>query len=794
MAAELSMDAAAVTRVLLLEDSDIDAELVASHLQKAGLRCVVRRAIDRQSFIAALREEAFDVVLADYSLPDFDGLTALDLVRELTPDLPFIFVSGVVGEEFAINALRRGATDYVMKRGLNRLPAAIDRALAEAHERAERVRAQEALRLSELSNQLAVEIAGLGKWTLDADTLQLELDARSRALLGFAAHEQVSFDRFIASCDPRDSARVRSAVLQAARGGGSERLTIEYRIKRQSDGQDRWLSISAQSFYDEARFIRLIGVAADITERKRVETSLQEINQTLTLRVAQRTAERDQLWQLSQDLMAVIDPEGCFVEVNPAWTEVLGYGEEELIGTQYFDYVHSKDAEHTRLPRAADGSRVALRPFEIRLRHKDGHYRVIALSAAPGDAGTYVVGRDVTEDREAAMRLAQTQEALRQSQKMEAVGQLTGGVAHDFNNLLQVVVGNLETLQRKLPVQEGRLRRAADHAMEGARRAANLTQRLLAFSRRQPLNPRAVEINRLVKGMTELVKRTLGERIDVQTELATDLWRVGIDENQLENALLNLAVNARDAMPDGGCLHIQTSNQSFEHGEPDGLTAGDYVALTVGDNGSGMSPEVLAHAFEPFFTTKAVGQGTGLGLSQVYGFVKQSGGHVRIESIPGSGTTVQILLPRLMHSAGDSDESSETPVADAGAARETVLVVEDDAGVRTYTVEVLRELGYTVHAASDGQEALKILGDRAVGKVDLLFSDVVLPGGVNGQQLAQRAVSLRPGLKVLFATGYARDVIVHDGRLDPGVQVIAKPFAYEELAAKLRFVLDAPSA
>jgi signal transduction histidine kinase len=412
--------------------------------------------------------------------------------------------------------------------------------------------------------------------------------------------------------------------------------------------------------------------------------------------------------------------------------------------------------------------------------------RVEERTAALAEANMKLEQRVEERTREREAALAQVHEM----QKLESLGQLTGGVAHDFNNLLQVVVGNLETLQRRLPENLDRLRRAADNAMAGAQRAANLTQHLLAFSRRQPLNPRPVAINKLVAGMSDMLRRTLGEQVEVDTQLDPKLWQVEIDENQLESALLNLAVNARDAMPQGGRLSIQTSNIDLQDRRlGTELPPGDYVVIGVIDNGAGMTADVLARAFEPFFTTKGVGQGTGLGLSQVYGFVNQSGGKVKISSQPGVGTSIEIYLPRLMDARELAEE--ETPRAlPSSAARGTVLIVEDDPDVRGYTVDTIRELGYEVLEARDGPSALKVLQSTANGAIDLLFTDVVLPGGLNGQQLAQRAVEVHPHLKVLFATGYARDAIVHDGRLDPGVHLITKPFVYSELASRLRVVLD----
>jgi CheY-like chemotaxis protein len=373
---------------------------------------------------------------------------------------------------------------------------------------------------------------------------------------------------------------------------------------------------------------------------------------------------------------------------------------------------------------------------------------------------------------------------------MEAVGQLTGGVAHDFNNLLQIVLGNLEILQRNLPADAARLRRSTENAMQGAKRAAILTERLLAFSRRQPLAPKPVEVNKLVAGMSELLARALDETISLETVLSAGLWRVEVDANQLEAAILNLAVNARDAMPTGGKLTVETSNTYLDHTyvrQNVEVAPGQYVVICVSDTGVGMEREAAARAFEPFFTTKEPGKGTGLGLSQVYGFVKQSGGHVKIYSEPGDGTTVKIYLPRYT-GAVEEDVAAEVRTAPEGL--ETVLVVEDDESVRSYTVEVLRELRYRVLEASSGPAALLQL-EHGTEEVHLLFTDVVLPGGLNGEQLALHARELRPSLKVLFTTGYARNAIVHHGRLEAGVQLITKPFTYADLAARVRDVLDA---
>ena len=402
---------------------------------------------------------------------------------------------------------------------------------------------------------------------------------------------------------------------------------------------------------------------------------------------------------------------------------------------------------------------------------------------------------NATLEQQVAERTAQLQAneaALRQSQKMEAVGQLTGGIAHDFNNLLQIIIGNLDTLQRNLADGSPRLQRAANHAMIGARRAASLTQRLLAFSRRQPLDPKPTSVNALVSSLADLIPRTLGETIHVETVLGAGVWKVDVDAGELEAAILNLAVNARDAMLEGGRLTIETANTHIDqaytaaHAE---VLAGQYVVICVSDTGSGMDPATVAQAFEPFFTTKAVGKGTGLGLSQVYGFVKQSGGHVKIYSEVGHGTTVKIYLPRLMGEVAGA-EADEAALIPEGGEEETILVLEDDDDVRTYSVESLRDFVYRVVEAHDGPSDLRLLERQA--RVDLLFSDVVLPGGMTGAQVAAKARELRPDLKVLFTTGYARNAIIHHGRLDKGVDLITKPFTAGDLATRVRDVLDRP--
>jgi signal transduction histidine kinase len=439
--------------------------------------------------------------------------------------------------------------------------------------------------------------------------------------------------------------------------------------------------------------------------------------------------------------------------------------------------------------RALAGAAQALRHREADLRQLNAELenRVRERTAALEQANAGLVA--AADDRE------RTEAKLRQSQKMEAVGRLTGGVAHDFNNLLTIVLGNLALVRRRLGQADERALRALDHADEGARRGAELTQRLLAFSRQQPLAPQPVDVNRLVAGMSELLARTLGEDIHVETVLAGGLWRAHADPNQLENALLNLAVNARDAMPRGGKLTIETANSLLDEAYAatrDDLRAGQYVMVSVSDTGTGMSAEVAARAFEPFFTTKPAGKGTGLGLSHVYGFARQSGGHAAIYSEPGQGSTIKIYLPRLTEAAAEPAPAAPALAAKDNAAQgngETILVAEDEALVREFAVAVLEEEGWRVLAAEDGPGTLALL--EAEPNVALLFTDVVLVGPMNGRELADAAVAMRPGLPVLFTTGYTRNAIIHHGRLDEGVNFLGKPYAARTLADRVTALLRA---
>jgi PAS domain S-box-containing protein len=495
----------------------------------------------------------------------------------------------------------------------------------------------------------------------------------------------------------------------------------------------------------------------------------------------------NRLWQVSPDLMLVAQFDGILVDVNPAWTRSLGWTEPELIGRNLFDFVHPDDVDRTLGGAKSLAAGVTLERFDNRYRHKNGSYRWIAWAAVPDEGFIHAVGRDCTGEKEQAVALHQSEAALRQSQKMEAIGQLSGGIAHDFNNMLASISGSLELLQARMAQgQSSDLGQYLATAQGATKRAAALTRRLLAFSRQQNPTPKPTDVNRLVAGIEELIRRSVGPQIMVQVVKAKDLWTTWIDANQLENALLNLCINARDSMPEGGRLTIETVNtwlsgrMAYEYDLP----MGQYVTLAVSDTGSGMAPEIMARAFDPFFTTKPVGKGTGLGLSMIYGFARQSGGQAQIESKLGWGTTVALYLPRHMGQAEesvDAEQPADLAAAPHAGRGETVLVVDDELTIRDIIIDVLQGLSYAAIAAADGEAGLKVLQSQA--RVDLLITDIGLPGGMDGQQLADAARELRPGLKVLFITGYAEDAVSHG---DGGMHVLIKPFAMEALARRIK--------
>jgi len=584
---------------------------------------------------------------------------------------------------------------------------------------------------------------------------------------------------------------LRELPLARAVLDGETIVDARWRIRR-PDGSEVLVIGSAKPVHEvDGTLIGAVLTMRDDTERWAAEQALLNLTKALEMRIE----ERDRMWRNSQDLLVIIGFDGVFQAANPAWTDVLGWQPEDIVGCRYLDFIHPDDHASSQGALSAAASK-RLPRYENRYRHKDGSYRWVSWVASPEENFIYASGRDTTAERAAAEALAQAEEQLRQSQKMEAVGQLTGGIAHDFNNLLQGISGNLELMRtRAAQGRTAELGRYIETAMGSATRAATLTHRLLAFSRRQTLQPKPTEVNRLVGGMEELFHRTVGPGIQVETSFDAEPWPILCDPNQLENALLNLVLNARDAMPDGGHLLIETTNTALldrrgapKDWPPRNVPPGEYVALSVVDTGTGMTPEVMERAFDPFFTTKPLGQGTGLGLSMIYGFVQQSGGRVRLRSELGQGTTVAIYLPRHLGAVHPKQDANETADLQAASASAVVLVVEDELDVRMVIVEVLSDLGYAVLEAADGRSGLQILESGT--RIDLLLTDVGLPGGMNGRQLADAARLRRPELHVLFVTGYAESVAVGNGQMEPGMQVMIKPFAMDALAARVQGILS----
>jgi PAS domain S-box-containing protein len=558
---------------------------------------------------------------------------------------------------------------------------------------------------------------------------------------------------------------------------------------RRKDGSRFWANVALSRLSNaSSRTVGFAMVTRDMSERRRAEDILHANEE----RLKESESRARLMMDSSVDGIIAIDERGIIENFSGAASRIFGYAADEVIGRNVSVLMPEPDrGRHDGYLRhylETGEKRVIGLGREVQGLKADGTVFPMDLAISEvfyGNGQRRFVGtvRDLTERRG-------IEEQLRQAQKMEAVGQLTGGLAHDFNNLLSVTLGCAEMLQERT-AHDPRAAKLSDTIIEAGRRGAELTNRLLAFSRRQTLEPASVDLSELIAGLRNLLVRTLGEDIEVHTALPKDLPRATVDPAQVENAVLNLAINARDAMSDGGSLTISVDrarlDDDYVHRNPD-VNAGDYLLIAVSDTGIGMSKEVQARVFDPFFTTKPLGKGSGLGLSMVYGFAKQSGGHVKIYSEPGIGTTVRLYLPQ---STGEARIAVTAPATDQGApatGRETVLVAEDDALVRGYVTDQLNNLGYQVIAAPDGRSALAVIEtDRPI---DLLFTDVVMPGGMNGRELAEAALARRPGLKVLFTTGYTEDVMVLRGKLAPGVQILNKPYGRAALARKLRAVLD----
>ncbi|GGX13362.1 hypothetical protein GCM10007242_19640 [Pigmentiphaga litoralis] len=658
----------------------------------------------------------------------------------------------------------------------------------------ERFRSEAALRESEDHYRHAVELNPQIAWTANAEGV-VDQARRWEDWTG-SGGGGLSWSEALHPVDVRPA--IESWKRSVATG---EPYDIEYRLRLRS-GTYRWVRSRASARRDASgRIVKWYGSTEDVDDRRRAEdrlrvneAKLRRLNQILEGQVEDSSRASERVWMMSHEVLASASIDGYLLRVNPAFTSVLGWSEEAVIGMPLRDFTaseHMNDAE----PWTQVGAGDAPLRQDVAFRHKEGGHRWLSLTVVSEGDALFMFGRDITAERDAADALRIAEESLRQSQKMEAVGQLTGGIAHDFNNLLQGITGPLElidhALRRGLNTD---LSRYVALARSSAGRAAALTHRLLAFSRRQPLAPVPLNPNELVDSMADLLRRTMGEGIATRTVTDPGVWMARCDANQLENALLNLAINARDAMPDGGTLTITTSNVELTAESVrrlPGVVAGDYVLIEVADTGTGMSPDTVARAFEPFYTTKPIGQGTGLGLSMAYGFAQQSGGTARIDSQVGEGTSISLYLPRYLEDVATLGDAAAPAHAAGACTGANVLVVEDDDTVRAVVCEVLRSLDYHVSEAADGQAGLAFLNSAA--PLDVLLTDVGLPG-LNGRQLADAALQTRPDLKVLFMTGYAEAATRSAGFLTGNMQMITKPFELDDLTSRLSAMLARRSA
>ncbi len=759
--------------VLILDDVPEDAELLVHQLQRHGFTPEWRRVETAEEFRSALAP-SLDVILADYSLPAFSGLRALDLLKDSGLDVPLLIVSGAIGEEAGVEAMRRGAADFILKDRLGRLGPAIDRALQDRRQQSEKRRVEQALRESEQRYRTLVESAEDAIFIVGAGDLRFEFLNRA-ALEGLGRHDDVHGKRLDEVFPPGVAEYVIAANRRVLSTGKSSRL--EERIELPGQGL-RWLHTVLAPLFDGAGSVTaVIGMSRDITEIKWAEEALRESERHYRL-----------LFEANPLPMVLYDADTLkIMDVNDAMLEKYGFSRDEFLNMTVPELHAEED-----LPRLRDlmaGPRPALaKSGPWKHRRKDGTWIDVEIFShalsTHGRPTRLALANDITEQK-------QLEERYRQAQKMEAIGRLAGGIAHDFNNLLTAILGYSDLAIEELgdhPVVPDleEVRKAGEQAKE-------LTQQLLAFSRRQIVEPRVIDVNDVLRGMEKMLRRLIGEDIVLTLDLQRGAGFINIDPGQIHQIIMNLAVNARDAMADGGALSIATKALTLaaEHlpGRPE-IVPGPYLVLTVSDTGCGMPPEVQRHLFEPFFTTKESGKGTGLGLATVYGIVKQSGGYVWATSEVGRGTAFTLHFP--LAAPGSEVWAPAVSAARGSRGTETILVIEDNEQLRNLASRTLRQAGYTVLAASDGKEAVRI-GEAFDGPIDLVFTDVVMPG-VSGSAAFALLVERRPGLKVLYTSGHADDSIVKHGVLDKGIVLLPKPYTATLLIQKVREVLDSAPA
>jgi len=762
-----------LVRILMVEDVADDAALLERELRRAGISGATRRVDSERAYREALQTFAPDIILTDHSLPTFGAADALRIALLEAPDTPVIVVTGSLDEETAAEYIKAGAADYVVKHHLERVGPAVVRALDLRRARTEQARAEEARRQGEERFRALIEHGADAVALVAPDGTLLFASHSIERLLGFAPAELVGHPGF-ERVHPDDAPRLHAALRDIIASPGTP-ASLELRW-RHKDGSWRHIDAVAVDRLAEPAVGAIVVNFRDVSERRTAEAALRESEERY------RT-----LVEGVRDIIFALSPEGTIASLNPAFETITGLRREEWVGQPFERLVHPED-----LPLALEllgrVVRGEVRPAsQFRVRTAKGDYRVGEFSATPQLhegrlVGILGIGRDVTER-------VQLEQQLRQAQKMEAVGRLAGGIAHDFNNILTAITGYADLLLEDLGATDPR-RQDADEIHKAADRAAGLTRQLLAFSRQQVLQPTVLEVNKLVSDLEKMLRRLLGEDVELGTRLAPTTGRVKADPGQLEQVIMNLAVNARDAMPNGGKLTLETGNVDLDEAYATDhypARAGPFVLLAVSDTGVGMSDETQAHMFEPFFTTKEKGKGTGLGLATVYGIIKQSGGFIWVYSEVGHGTTFKLYLPRVEELAERASQPAQAP-ARAARGTETVLVVEDEAPVRSVARQVLERHGYTVLEAPSAEAALDIV-TRYSGAIHLLLTDVVMPG-LNGRELANRLAGLRPDARVIFMSGYTDDAVTRHGVLERGSAYVQKPFTPDAIARKVREVLD----
>jgi PAS domain S-box-containing protein len=758
-------------RILIVEDVPMDAELVEYELERARIAFAARRVDTREAFLRELDEFHPDLILSDYTLPRFDGMSALSLARQRVPTIPFLIVTGSVNEETAVRCMKAGATDYLLKSNLARIGPAIEGALAREESRREKARAQDALRRSE-ANLRAIFNNSLQCFVLvgrDGTIQALNRTAQEWAmrLLGREVDEGQRIDEFLPG---------GAASFEAALGG--EALSRELCV-RGADGVERWFETTHAPVIDEAGGV--IGVclnAREVSARKRAERALRESEERY----------RD-LFDNASDLVCATAPDGTFLYVNRAWQDSIGYTGTQMDGRQLVEFVHpgSQERYHDISERVLQGETVA--GVELDLITSTG----VTITVEGNLSCTFKDGqpallrgiyRDVTERK-------RVEEQLRRAERMQAAGRLAGGMAHEVNNMMTGVIGFSEFLLRSLSPDDPR-RSEVEEIIKAGSRAADVTRQLLAFTRQQFRRPELLEINDVIADLEKMLRRLLGEDHLLEFSLGSEAGVIRADRSQMEQVLVNLLLNARDALFHPGRVTISTATvflgQEYAQRHADvKLAVGTYVLLSVTDTGCGMDREVQAKIFEPFFTTKPVGQGTGLGLSTVYGIVKQSDGFVWAYSELEQGTTFKIYLPQA--GPGRIGKRLEDRTGAPRGGRETILVVEDEEMVRGLACRGLREYGYRVLEAGDGAEALQVVA-KFGPRIDLVISDLVMPV-MGGRELGHHLAQIDPDLPMLYMSGYTGDDVLRRGLLEPGAPFQPKPFTAEGLARRTREMLDA---